>query len=309
MVTQVTINEVGPRDGLQSHGKTLTVDERLNMFRCLADSGIRHFEAGSFVSPKAVPQMAGTDEVVKRLRGRSELDLSVLVPNMKGYELAREAGARKVNLVLSSTETMNQKNIRKSLDETVATCEDVINRAIKDNLEAQVYVAVAFECPFEGLVDPSVVVSLAEKVLDAGATKIIIADTIGGANPTQVKNLLKMISPVLDSRALACHFHDTRGMALANILAALDQGVLEFDASVGGLGGCPFSPGATGNVATEDVVLMLNSMGMTTGIDLQKLCTAVLEVSRLTGVQLGGHSWRWLEKQFLSSENLSEALK
>lgn len=298
MADTVRINEVGPRDGLQSQGKTLSVEDRLAMIGHLVGVGIRNLEAGSFVSPKAVPQMAGTDRVFAALPSPDSVRYAGLIPNMKGYELALAAGARVMNVVLSVTETMNQKNIRMSLDQTAQVCEAIVRRGCDDGVEVQAYLAVAFECPFEGRVAPSVVRQFAEHMQAAGAAKIIIADTIGAANPAQVRQVLQEVSRVAPLEKVSCHFHDTRGMALANILASVDCGVREFDSSIGGLGGCPFSPGATGNVATEDVVLMLDSMGYQTGIDPLELVPVVREVEALTGMSLGGKSFRWLTQQW-----------
>jgi len=294
----VIINEVGPRDGLQSQGKTLAPRARLALIEHLVGTGLRHVEAGSFVSPKAVPQMAGTDEVFHGLPSVDRVRYDALVPNMKGYELAVAAGARVVNVVLSVTETMNYENIRRTVDESAADFEQIIERASAEGITAQAYLAVAFECPFEGPVNPEVVRRYAERMSAAGAGKIIIADTIGAANPKGVQAVLAAVSGVVPLSRVACHFHDTRGMALANVLASLNAGVREFDASIGGLGGCPFSPGATGNVATEDVALLLDSMGYDTGVEPQALVPVVRAAEELTGTALGGKSFRWLARQY-----------
>lgn len=293
----VIVNEVGPRDGLQSQGKTLSVDERLQLIEVLLNSGIRHIEVGSFVSPKAVPQMAGTGELFGGLTLRNEATYSALVPNLRGYELALAAGARSIAVVLSATETMNQRNINMSLEQTTAVCAQLMQRAREDGIDARAYVAVAFECPFEGLTSPAVVEALTQRMFEAGAGKVIVADTIGAANPQSVKRVLERLTGLDAASLLSCHFHDTRGMALANVLAALEFGVREFDSSIGGLGGCPFSPGASGNLATEDLVLMLQSMGLYTGIDLDRLVVAVEQAQLLTGSTLGGHSYRWLQRE------------
>jgi len=298
MVNAFRVNEVGPRDGLQSQGKTLTASDRLTMISRLVDIGIRHMEAGSFVSPKAVPQMAGTAEVFAGLPSKESVRYAGLIPNMKGYELATEAGAQVLNVVLSVTETMNQKNIRMSLDQTAEVCESIVRRGKGESIEVQAYLAVAFECPFEGRTPPAVVKRFAKRMQDAGAAKLIIADTIGAANPAQVRQVLHGVADVVPVEKISCHFHDTRGLALANILAAIDFGVREFDSSIGGLGGCPFSPGATGNVATEDVVLLLESMGYETGIRALDLVPVVRDIEAMTGVALGGKSYRWLAQQW-----------
>lgn len=307
MCERIIVNEVGPRDGLQSQGKTLTVEQRLEMIQALLAAGIRSIEVGSFVSPKAVPQMAGTDALFARLPMPDQVAYSALIPNAKGYELARAAGARSVAVVLSATETMNQRNIRMSLDETTAVCLELMQQARRDGLEARAYVAVAFECPFEGVTPAERVIALTQRLFGAGADKVIVADTIGAAHPTSVRGVLEPLRSMGLQERLSCHFHDTRGMALANVLASLDAGVREFDSSIGGLGGCPFSPGATGNLATEDLVLMLNAMGLDTGIDSLALVDAVQRVQALTETPLGGHSFRWLQRQHQAHREATHA--
>lgn len=308
MSIDVLINEVGPRDGLQSQGKTLTVEQRLQLIEALVvKAGLRAIEAGSFVSPKAVPQMAGTDQLFPRLPLANQVAYSALVPNMKGYELAKAAGVRTFNVVLSATETMNQKNIGMSLEQTTVVCEQIMQRCKAEGMHGQAYVAVAYSCPFEGETSPTVVRQLSEQMLDAGAGKIIIADTIGAANPRQVTDLLHDWVNDVGAARISCHFHDTRGMALANVLAALNEGVREFDSSIGGLGGCPFSPGASGNLATEDLALMLESMGLNIGFPAMGLVPIVRLAEQLTGVQLGGHSFRWLARQVEQAERRADA--
>lgn len=293
----VAINEVGPRDGLQSQPRALDGDARLAMIEALVAAGLRSVEAGSFVSPKAVPQMAGTGELFARLPRRDAVRYSALVPNARGYELARAAGVGTVSVVLSATETMNRRNINMGLDETTDACAGLMARAAADGVDGWAYLAVAYECPFEGPTPSARVERLAERMLEAGARKLIVADTIGAANPAQVRRLVGELARMCGAQRVACHFHDTRGMALANVLAALDAGVRDFDSSIGGLGGCPFSPGASGNVATEDVALMLESMGFDTRVDLDALVAAVERSATLLDSPLGGHSFRWLRRR------------
>ncbi len=297
MNNHVVINEVGPRDGLQIQSRVLTVEQRLQLVNALIDAGIRSLEAGSFVSPKAVPQMAGTDQLLAQLPIPEEVAYAALVPNQRGFEMAMAAGSRRVNVVLSATETMNQKNIRMSLDQTRQVCADIMARCLADGIEGQAYVAVAFECPYEGPTSQSEVLRLARDMFAAGAAKVIIADTIGAANPSQVSRLMSALIDEHGADRLSCHFHDTRGMALANVLAALKLGIREFDSSIGGLGGCPFSPGASGNLATEDLALMLQSMGYQTNLDAIDLVPVIQLAESLTGAELGGHSYRWLRRQ------------
>ena len=291
------INEVGPRDGLQSQSRVLTVEQRLAMIQALVKIGIRSIEAGSFVSAKAVPQMANTAALFCDLPDPERVHYSALIPNVRGYELARAAGARTVSVVLSATEAMNQRNIHLSLAETTAVCSKLMQRAKEDGVQGWAYLSVAYACPYEGAVDPAEIERLAATMMESGAARLIIADTIGAANPAQVRLLISRLVGSFGAENIACHFHDTRGMALANVLAALDLGIRHFDSSIGGLGGCPFSPGASGNVATEDVVLMLESMGLRTGIDTLALVEAVGVCADLLQSPLGGHAFRWLHRE------------
>jgi hydroxymethylglutaryl-CoA lyase len=292
----IIINEVGPRDGLQSQDVELTLGQRLEFVQALLAAGLKHIEIGSFVSPRAVPQMAGTGDLARSLLPNPDAELSALVPNMKGYELAREAGVDTLAVVASSTETMNQKNIRMSLEQTMEVSRDVIARGAAEGAAVMAYLAVAFECPFEGRVDPGIVVRLADELLQAGASQLVIADTIGAANPAQVKQLMSELVQAHGSDRLACHFHDTRALGLANVYAAIDSGVRRFDASIGGLGGCPFAPGAKGNVATEDVVMLCEQMGFSTGVHMPALLTVVDRISDMLGRPQGGRAHYWLSR-------------
>jgi hydroxymethylglutaryl-CoA lyase len=290
----VRINEVGLRDGLQSQPKHLSLDERQQLAESLLRTGIRHFEIGSFVSPKAVPQMAGTGELVARLTPPPGVHFSALVPNMKGYELARAAGIETVAVVVSATETMNRRNINMSLEETFAVAEAVIARGRDEGTRVQAYLAVAFECPFEGPTPAAVVEAQAARLAGFGADEIVIADTIGAANPAAVRRLMSALVAEHGAGRLACHFHDTRALGLANVFAAIESGIRHFDSAVGGLGGCPFAPGAKGNVATEDVVMLCESMGLATGVAMPALLETVELVSELIGAPQGGRAHYWL---------------
>ena len=294
MTDSIVINEVGPRDGLQSQKKHLDLDQRKSFVDALARSGLKNIEIGSFVSPKAVPQMAGTGELLKSLSQVVDLTYSVLVPNQKGYEFARMAGAKAVALVVSATETMSQKNVRMSVEQSFATAEGIIHEAKVDSIAIQAYLSVAFVCPFEGSVSASLVRDQAKQLSEFGADEIVIADTIGAADPAAVRDLMNGLVEEFGSERLACHFHDTRAMGLANVYAAIESGVRKFDSSVGGLGGCPFAPGAKGNVATEDVVMMCHQMGFETGVDISILLKAVELISSLTESQQGGRAHYWL---------------
>jgi hydroxymethylglutaryl-CoA lyase len=296
MTNTVTINDVGPRDGLQNQARMLEPSQRLQLIEALLAAGLPAIEVGSFVSPRAVPAMAGAAEVVAGLP-RGAANYSALIPNRKGYDLATAAGVETVEIVVAATQTMNQKNINSSTEQAMAGCEDIVAAARNDGVKTLSCVATAWECPFEGVVQEDVVLDLAREMFAYGADEVVLADTIGAANPASVRSLTQRAADEFGAERISCHFHDTRGMGVANVAAALESGIRKFDASIGGLGGCPFAPGATGNVATEDVVLMLSQMGYETGIDLRKLVDAVDLASELTGNCDGGHSIRWLRRQ------------
>ena len=293
----VSINEVGPRDGLQNQEKTLSPAQRRRFVEALLAAGIRHIEIGSFVSPRAVPQMAGTDALARALGAPAGVELSALAPNIRGYERARDAGVETVAVVVAATETMNRKNIGRGLAETLAAAREVMARGRAEGVRVQAYLAVAFECPFEGPVAPPVLEGLAGELLDAGADRLVIADTIGAADPAQVKGLMSRLLSRCDRSRLACHFHDTRALGLANVYAALECGVRRFDAAAGGLGGCPFAPGARGNVATEDVAMLCERLGYATGIAMPALLAAVRLIGDLLGRPQGGRAHDWLCSQ------------
>lgn len=290
---QIYITDVSPRDGLQNQTQLLPTETKVELIRLLWAAGLRRVEATSFVSPKAVPQMADAAEVLAGIATFAQLAPSALVPNMKGLERARAAGAREIAVVLSATETMNQRNIGMSLDEATRVSEETLQAALASGLATRAYVAVAFECPFEGLVSSARVVELAQRMALAGAQEVVIADTIGAAAPAQVKRLLSDLGGSVPPERTGVHFHDTRGFGSANAWAALEAGVRRFDASTGGLGGCPFAPGAAGNVATEDLVLMAGQSGLMTGVDLDALVHAIDFMSQQLGRPFGGRSMGW----------------
>ena len=296
MAEKVIIKEVAARDGLQAQPKHLTVEQRIALLGALADTGIPELEIGSFVSPKAVPQMAGTDEIAANLPP-AQLAYSALIPNMKGYELAVTAGIRSHAIALSATEEMNQNNIRKSLEDTFFMGEEILDRAAAEGVDIHAYLAVAFECPYEGAVEESLVLEQADRLMQHQPARLMIADTIGAANPAAVHSMMHKLVNRYGPERLGCHFHDTRAMGLANVYAALQAGVRQFDASAGGLGGCPFAPGAKGNVATEDVVMLCESIGFDTGLDMSKLLEAVALLSEMIGAPQGGRAHTWLSKQ------------
>lgn len=296
MSATIVINEVGPRDGLQNQPRILAPEQRLQLIRALVDAGLPALEAGSFVSPRAVPAMAGTDAVIAGLPA-ADVYYSALVPNQKGYELARAAGVRAIGSVIAASNTFNEKNIRMTTQQAEAVVLDLIEQSRADGIDALVYVSTAWECPYEGAVESNVVLDMLGRFLEAGASEVVVADTIGAADPAATAALMRTAVDEFGAARLTCHFHDTRGMALANVYAALECGIRKFDASIAGLGGCPFAPGASGNVATEDVALLLQQMGFATGIDLGRLVEAAELAMALTGAAAGGHSLRWLQRQ------------
>ena len=296
MAEKVIIKEVAARDGLQAQPKHLSVEQRIALLAALAETGVPELEIGSFVSPKAVPQMAGTDEIAANLPP-AQLAYSALVPNMKGYELAVMAGIRSHAIALAATEEMNQNNIRKSLEDTFVMGEEILDRAAAEGVDIHAYLAVAFECPYEGAVEESLVLEQVDRLMQHQPARLMIADTIGAANPAAVHSMMHKLIDRYGPERLGCHFHDTRAMGLANVYAALQAGVRQFDASAGGLGGCPFAPGAKGNVATEDVVMLCDSIGYETGLDMPKLLEAVALLSEMIGAPQGGRAHTWLSKQ------------
>ena len=296
----IFITDVAPRDGLQSQAVTVSTSNKLRLIRALADAGVRSVEATSFVSPKAVPQMADAAEVIAGLRfleSETGLRTSALVPNLKGLARATAAGAREIAVVISATKTMNLKNINMNLVEAEENCKATLHAARASGLATRAYIAVAWECPFEGVTAPDTVVRLAAAMRVAGAGEIVIADTIGAAAPRQVAALLRVLTQSIPLDMLAVHFHDTRGMGAANAYAALEAGVRRFDASVGGIGGCPFAPGAAGNLATEDLVMLAHQCGFTTGIELDALLLAVDMSEAFLDRPLGGRSMPWLRNR------------
>ena len=294
MMERISITDVGPRDGLQNQPKILTVAERLELIQSLIAAGLRNIEVGSFVSPKAVPAMAGSDRIVAALNREPKVSYTSLIPNRKGYQLARAAGARSVTMVLYGSEGMARQNVRMSSAEAEQAALEILESASADGIEVIATIAVGFECPFDGATDPRRVESMVDRFLGLGAARVVVADTIGAASPQQVRSLTSALVRSHGGERLGCHFHDTRAMGVANVFAAVESGIRKFDTSIAGMGGCPFAPGATGNVATEDVVMMLQQMGFDTGVDLHKLMEASDLAERITGSAPGGRSKPWL---------------
>jgi hydroxymethylglutaryl-CoA lyase len=295
---RIHITDVSPRDGLQNQPTQVDTRIKLRLIQMLAWAGVPSVELTSFVSPRAVPQMADAGDLVPMVTELlPELRTSVLVPNLKGLERACVAGAREIAVVLSATDTMNRKNINMDLSQATDVSERTLAAAKAQGMRTRAYVAVAFDCPFEGATPLDTVLVLSQRMLAAGADEVVIADTIGAASPGMVKERLHALTQVVPVAQLAMHFHDTRGMGLANAWAALECGVRRFDASVGGIGGCPFAPGAAGNLATEDLVMMAERSGFSTGIDVPALLDAITFAESSLGRPLGGRAIQWLRRQ------------
>ncbi|HEX2442647.1 MAG TPA: hydroxymethylglutaryl-CoA lyase [Vicinamibacterales bacterium] len=273
-MTRVAIVEVGPRDGLQNESAIVGTADKATFVDRLSAAGLPVIEVSAFVSPKWVPQMADAADVFAAITRRPGIRYTALVPNTAGLERAIAAGVAEIAIFAAASETFSRRNINQSIDDSLAVYAEVARRATDAGLRVRGYVSTAFGCPFEGHVPLERVIFVSERLLKMGAFEVAVSDTIGVAHPGQVREALAALIPALGLERIALHFHDTRGTALANIFVALDRDVRTFDSSAGGLGGCPYAPGATGNVATEDVVYMLNGLGVETGVDLDALVEA-----------------------------------
>jgi len=280
---QVKIVEVGPRDGLQNESVTVPAEIKVQLVEKLADAGLRVIESGAFVSPKWVPQMATSGEVFRQIRQREGVSYPMLVPNLKGLELAHAAGVKEVALFAAATETFSQKNTNCSIAESIERFNAVIDAAQRLDIKVRGYVSCVLGCPYEGEVSADTVLMITEKLFEKGCYEVSLGDTIGVGTASQAQALVDKLARVVPVERLAAHFHDTYGQALANIHAVLQSGVSVIDSSVAGLGGCPYAKGATGNVATEDVVYMLHGMGYQTGVDMDKLLDAGRFISDFLG--------------------------
>ena len=280
---QVKIVEVGPRDGLQNEASTVPVEVKIQLIELLADAGLPVVESGAFVSPKWVPQMATSAEVFTQLKRRADVSYPMLVPNLKGLELALAAGVEEVALFAASTETFSQKNTNCSIAESIDRFNAVIDEAQAAGVKVRGYISCVLGCPYEGEVSFDTVSMIAQKLLQKGCYEVSLGDTIGVGTAGRATELIEVLSRQLPVSQLAAHFHDTYGQALANIHAVMQCGIGVVDSSVAGLGGCPYAKGATGNVATEDVVYMLHGMGIETGVDMDKLLEAGRFISDFLG--------------------------
>ena len=278
----VRIVEVGPRDGLQNEKTPIGVSDRIAFVEALIGAGLPTIEVGAFVSPKAIPQMVNSEQVlrgVKHLAG----EFHVLVPNERGYEASQAAGAKVIAVFASASEGFSRANINCSVEESIERFKPVLARAKSDGIKVRGYISCVLGCPFDGEVKPDAVVDVAKRLWNLGCYEISLGDTIGVGTPLKARQLLRAVAGTVPMANLAMHFHDTYGQALANLYAGLEEGSRVIDSAAGGLGGCPYAPGATGNVATEDVVYMLEGLGIKTGVDMPRLVAATNDVSRLIG--------------------------
>ena len=281
--SKVKIVEVGPRDGLQNESQLIEQADKVALINGLAEANVSHIEAGSFVNPQWVPQMANSEAVFTRIQRKPATIYSALVPNLQGYERAIQAGANEVAIFGAASESFTEKNINCSIKESLHRFRDVIKAAKADDIPVRGYVSCVVACPYEGAIDAAIVRDVSEQLLDMGCYEVSLGDTIGVATPADVNRLLKVLNSTIAIDKLAVHFHDTYGQALANIYAALQWGMTTIDSSVAGLGGCPYAKGASGNVATEDVVYLLNGLSIETGIDLEKLIPVGNLISSILG--------------------------
>ena len=296
MSDAVVLNEVGLRDGLQNQAVIVSAGDKLELLSLLEKAGLTHLEIASFVHPKVVPQMADAEAVVSGV-DLSSKSYTGLIPNLRGYERAKLTGLREFGLIMSASSTFSERNVKMSLDQARATCDEVVDAIKADGGHSRVYISCACACPYEGKVSEDFVIALAADILDRGADEVSISDTIGAGTPLQIATLTAPLVQQYGADRVNLHVHDTRGQALGMVWSAYLQGVRNFDASIGGLGGCPFAPGASGNVATEDLVYMFNQSGIATGVDFEALEQAVAFAEAVTGAALGGKSMQWLRRK------------
>ncbi len=292
---RVTLFEMGARDGLQNESEIVSAGDKVRYIDLLSATGLGWIEATSFVSPKAIPQLADAGEVFARIRKAPGVRYPVLTPNMKGYQRAKDAGADAVAVFTAASEHFTKRNINMTIDESLETFREVVRAAKNDGMWVRGYVSTAFGSPFGDEVTPRAVVDVGVKLIEMGCDSLSIGDTIGVGVPSQVEVLVSMLAEKIPLDRIAMHFHDTRGTALANVYAALQQGISSFDSSAGGLGGCPYAPGATGNVGTEDVLYMLHQMGIETGVDVAKVRAASRFIAGVLGHALTSKAFQAME--------------
>ena len=288
---EVSVYEVSPRDGLQNEPASVTLRGKVRLIDALVAAGLRRIEITSFVSPKWIPQLADADELAEVVMAHHQapgVAFTALCPNARGLERAKKAGMKEIAVFMSASETHNKKNINKTVAETLAAFHETIGPAREAGLRVRGYVSTVWGCPYEGAIDPGAAIATAKKLYDMGCYQVSLGDTIGSGTPRLTRELVTRALDALPNEAVAMHMHDTRGTALANIVVGLELGIRHFDASVGGMGGCPYAPGAAGNVATEDLVYMLHGMGIGTGIDLERLVEAAKAAESIVGRTLPG---------------------
>lgn len=285
---RVSVYEVSPRDGLQNEAAPIPLEAKVRLVDALMRAGLARIELTSFVSPRWVPQLADADELCRSVSAPAGVTLSALCPNAKGFERAKAAGLEEIAVFMSASETHNKKNTNKSIQQSLSTFEEVVPPAVAAGMRVRAYISTVWGCPYEGDVDPKVSLDVTKKLLDLGCYQVSLSDTIGVGTPLQTRKILEMVCAEVPKENIALHFHDTRGTALSNALVGLELGLRDFDASVGGLGGCPYAPGAAGNLATEDLVFMLHGMGVATGVDLDLLIEAGRVAENVVGRRLPG---------------------
>jgi hydroxymethylglutaryl-CoA lyase len=286
---QVTIKEVGPRDGLQNEKTFIETKDKIAWINQLSQTGLTYIEITSFVHPKWIPQLADAAEVAAKIEKIQGVTYAALVPNLKGLEGALAANVDEVSVFMSASETHNQKNINKSIAQTFPVLEEVVLQAKKSGKTVRGYISTVFGCPYEGAIDVEQVIKVADKLFEMGIDELSLGDTIGVANPRQVQEVLEELLKRFPKEQLAMHFHNTRGTALANVLASLEMGITTFDSALGGLGGCPYAPGASGNLATDDLLYMLDGMDIATGVQMEQLVKAALFIQEKIGRKLNSH--------------------
>ncbi|MFC5560319.1 hydroxymethylglutaryl-CoA lyase [Ureibacillus thermophilus] len=284
--TKVTIKEVGPRDGLQNESKFIDTKDKIEWINRLSKTGLSYIEVSSFVHPKWIPQLADSEEVLKSIQKEPGVTYAALVPNIRGLERALNCQVDEISVFMSASEGHNKQNINKTIDETFPVLKEVVDEAKKANVKVRGYVSTVIACPYDGLVAPKQVLKVADRLLDMGVYEVSLGDTIGVGVPTQVESLLETLLKHFPPNLLAMHFHDTRGTALANVLKSLEMGITTFDSSTGGLGGCPYAKGASGNVATEDLNYMLSAMHIETGINPEALIDSAFFMEEKIGKKL-----------------------
>lgn len=293
----VSIREVGPRDGLQNESKFIPTDEKIQWINHLSNSGLNYIEVTSFVNPTWIPALSDAEYVAKHIKKNPNVTYAALVPNTKGLFRALESGIDEVAVFISASETHNKKNINKTISETEIVLSEVVKESISNKKTIRGYISTVFGCPYEGNIETDQVIRLADSLFEMGINELSLGDTIGIANPVQVKQVLEQLLKRYPADSIAMHFHNTRGTALANALASLEMGISKFDSSLGGLGGCPYAPGASGNLATDDLNYMLTNMGIETNIDPKKLNAAALYIQSKLQKPLDSYSVKYYESQ------------